>query len=130
MSDQLQSAVHVRFARSQRGLALNRDSGYALCGTIYENGDSTSDGGILHSAVRLIYNRRAIGKRCVSRTPHYVPTHRTMHSLLGLTALLASARAVLAGSLPDKIYGVNIGGWYVPYALYDASNALLTRLTG
>ncbi|EPT01117.1 hypothetical protein FOMPIDRAFT_70674 [Fomitopsis schrenkii] len=36
-----------------------------------------------------------------------------MHSLLGLTALLASARAVLAGSLPDKIYGVNIGGWLV-----------------
>ncbi|KAI0734016.1 family 5 hypothetical beta glucosidase from glycoside dehydrogenase [Fomitopsis betulina] len=36
-----------------------------------------------------------------------------MHSLLGLTALLASARAVLAGSLPNKIYGVNIGGWLV-----------------
>ncbi|TFY51969.1 hypothetical protein EVJ58_g10275 [Rhodofomes roseus] len=36
-----------------------------------------------------------------------------MRSLLGLTALLASARAVLAGSLPSKIYGVNIGGWLV-----------------
>ncbi|KAH9926968.1 glycoside hydrolase family 5 protein [Fomitopsis serialis] len=36
-----------------------------------------------------------------------------MRSLLGLAALLASARAVVAGSLPDKIYGVNVGGWLV-----------------
>lgn len=36
-----------------------------------------------------------------------------MRSLVGLVALLASAQAVLAGSLPNKIYGVNVGGWYV-----------------
>lgn len=53
-----------------------------------------------------------------------------MHSLLGLTALLASARTVLAGSLPDKIYGVNIGGWYAPGVLHDAPDAILTRLSG
>lgn len=36
-----------------------------------------------------------------------------MHALIGLVALLASAQHVLAGSMPEKIYGVNIGGWYV-----------------
>jgi len=36
-----------------------------------------------------------------------------MHALVGLAALLASAQHVLAGSMPEKIYGVNIGGWLV-----------------
>lgn len=35
-----------------------------------------------------------------------------MQVLVALGALLISARYVSA-ELPDKIYGVNIGGWYV-----------------
>ncbi|CCM02655.1 uncharacterized protein FIBRA_04759 [Fibroporia radiculosa] len=36
-----------------------------------------------------------------------------MHFLLGLAALSAFAQTAFAGYLPDKIYGVNIGGWLV-----------------
>ncbi|KZT00591.1 glycoside hydrolase family 5 protein [Laetiporus sulphureus 93-53] len=36
-----------------------------------------------------------------------------MHALVGLAALLASSKYAFAGYLPDKIYGVNIGGWLV-----------------
>ncbi|KAF9819351.1 hypothetical protein IEO21_02239 [Rhodonia placenta] len=36
-----------------------------------------------------------------------------MRASIGLVGLLASVQHVLAGTLPSKIYGVNIGGWLV-----------------
>lgn len=44
-----------------------------------------------------------------------------MQILIALGVLLASAQYVSAG-LPDKVYGVNIDGWYVHCVLASRRN--------
>lgn len=56
-----------------------------------------------------------------------------MDVLFSLAALLASIYTVAAGSMPSKIYGVNIGGWYVfmsrsPYIVHDRRFDTRSRL--
>lgn len=44
---------------------------------------------------------------------YIVKSQARMRASIGLVGLLASVQHVLAGTLPSKIYGVNIGGWLV-----------------